>query len=94
MVKPRQVKHIVQLAHQLLSPRLVSTRGNKPGRSAKNKEGTSAAVTWWPLKAGDTLRHATLYAAGPLRVKRVIATLHVLAVFTDKDGARRLVTAE
>jgi len=49
--------------------------------------------TWWPPKAGAALRHGTHHGAGG-RIKRVDALLHVLAVFVDKDGERRIVTAE
>lgn len=51
-------------------------------------------ITWWPPKVGDTLRHFSVHGAGPGRVKRVAAKLHVLAVFDDKDGEQRIVTAE
>lgn len=53
--------------------------------------------TWWPPKVGTMLRHATHHGAGAgrsKRVKRVDALLHVLAVFVDKDGEKRIVTAE
>lgn len=49
---------------------------------------------WWPPKVGAILRHSTLHGAGAGRVKRVAARLHVTAVFKDKDGERRIVTAE
>lgn len=49
---------------------------------------------WWPPKVGAALRHSTHHGAGAGRVKRVDALLHVLAVFVDKDGEERIVTAE
>ena len=49
---------------------------------------------WWPPKVGDDLRHSTRHGAGAGRVKEVDALLHVIAVFKDKDGAKRIVTAE
>ena len=52
------------------------------------------APTWWPPKAGTMLRHATRHGAGAGRVKPVDALLHVLSVFKDKDGEKRIVTAE
>ena len=55
------------------------------------------ALTWWPPKVGALLRHATHHSAGGGRlklVKRVNAALHVLSVFKDKDGEKRIVTAE
>ena len=53
-----------------------------------------AVPAWWPPKVGSTLRHDTHHSAGAGRIKRVEALLHVLAVFVDKDGAKRIVTAE
>ena len=50
--------------------------------------------TWWPPKAGDTLRHSTRHGAGAGCVKEVDALLHVLTVFKDKDDEKRIVTAE
>lgn len=50
-------------------------------------------VSWWPPKVGDLLRTATTHGAGPGRIKRVEALLHVLAIF-DHDGITRVVTAE
>ena len=52
------------------------------------------APKWWPPKVGSTLRHATRHSAGGGRVKQVDARLHVLSVFTDKDGDKHVVTAE
>ena len=49
---------------------------------------------WWPPKVGASLRHSTHHGAGGGRIKRVDALLHVLAVFVDKDGEERIVTAE
>lgn len=49
---------------------------------------------WWPPKVGDKLRRATRHGAGAGRVKRVDALLHVVAVFKDKAGEKRIVTAE
>jgi len=52
---------------------------------------------WWPPKVGAELRHATRHGVVEGRrrlIKRVDALLHVLAVFTDKDGEKRIVTAE
>lgn len=46
---------------------------------------------WWPPKVGDKLRHATLYNSGGPEVE---ALQHVLAVFEDKAGEPRIVTAE
>jgi len=51
------------------------------------------SVAWWPPKVGDRLRHDTTHGAGPRRIKRVEALLHVLAVF-HHDGVTRIVTAE
>ncbi len=50
--------------------------------------------TWWPPKVGTKLRHATHHSTGAGRLKRVDAVLHVVAVFVDKDGEQRIVTAE
>jgi len=53
--------------------------------------------TWWPPKAGALLRHVSHHGAGTGRlklVKRVDALLHVVSVFVDKDGEKRIVTAE
>ena len=50
--------------------------------------------TWWPPKVGARLRHATHHGAGAGRLKPVRAALHVLSVFKDKDGEKRVVTAE
>ena len=55
---------------------------------------TRKMPTWWPPKAGATLRHATRHSAGAGRIKQVDALLHVLSVFKDKDGEKRVVTAE
>ncbi len=52
------------------------------------------APSWWPPKVGSALRHATRHGAGGGRIKAVDALLHVIAVFKDKDGERRIVTAE
>lgn len=54
----------------------------------------SEAPTWWPPKVGTKLRHGTWHGAGGARVKHVDALLHVVSVFTDKDGGRSIVTAE
>ena len=50
--------------------------------------------SWWPPKVGAKLRHATHHGAGAGRIKRVDAVLHVVSVFKDKDGEKRIVTAE
>lgn len=52
------------------------------------------APSWWPPKVGAELRHATTHGAGAGRIKRVNALLHVVSVFKDKDGEKRIVTAE
>lgn len=52
------------------------------------------APTWGPPKIGAKLRHATHHGAGPGRIKHVNTLLHVVSVFKDKDGERRIVTAE
>jgi len=49
---------------------------------------------WWQPKVNTKLRHATHNGAGAGRIKHVDALLHVVAVFKDKDGERRIVTAE
>ena len=49
--------------------------------------------TWWPPKVGDKLRHTALHG-GVGRLKRAEAFLHVVSVFEDKDGEKRIVTAE
>src|SRR2546427_463217 len=54
----------------------------------------SDVPTWWPPKVGAMLRHSTWHAAGGDRVKPVNALLYVLAVFEDKNGEKRIVTAE
>lgn len=51
-------------------------------------------MTWWPPKVGAVLRHATHHGTGAGRLKPVKAALHVLSVFKDKDGKKRIVTAE
>lgn len=43
---------------------------------------------------GTTLRFTTLHGTRGGGVKQVDARLHVLSVFTDKDGEERIVTAE
>jgi hypothetical protein len=56
--------------------------------------------SWWPPKVGAKLRHATHHATGAGRrdtrvhIKQVDAVLHVVSVFKDKDGEKRIVTAE
>ena len=55
---------------------------------------TKTRPAWWPPKVGAVLRHATHHSARAGRVKQVDARLHVLSVFIDKDGEKRIVTAE
>ena len=43
---------------------------------------------------GTALRHYTYHGAGAGRVKQVAALLRVLAVFDDKGGEKRIVTAK
>lgn len=54
--------------------------------------------TWWPPKVGAVLRHTTWHEVRGRRdrsmTKMVEAPLHVVAVFKDKDGEERIVTAE
>lgn len=53
-----------------------------------------ARSAWWPPKVGDKLRHDTLHGNGSGGVSRVDALLHVLAVFDDMNGDKRVVAAE
>jgi hypothetical protein len=52
------------------------------------------APRWWPPKVGSKLRHSTWHGAGGGRVKDLHVLLHVVSVFKDKDGERRIVTAD
>lgn len=54
----------------------------------------SPTPAWWPPKIGAVLRHSTLHGVSGGGVKRVCARLHVVGVFKDQDGYKRIVTAE
>ena len=49
---------------------------------------------WWPPKVGAALRRSTVHGTHDGGGKRVDARLHVLTVFTGKDGEECVVTAE
>jgi hypothetical protein len=51
-------------------------------------------VAWWPPKVGDKLRILAHHSAGDMRIKTVLAPLHVVSVFEHDNGHTKACCAE